>query len=314
MSFFDRFKSGGGDATDELTHKVMPPVTDELAQKMTPPTTDEPAQKVTPVATDALAQDELAQKVEPASTDNLAFKMTRPLTDELAQKIVPPITDELAQKVIPPATDELAQKVTVPITDELALKMTSPVTDELVGASRDGIAFRASMTIHGSKQGTFKGESASARPTKGQLTSQIAIRSFSYEVTSARDPRTGQASGNRQHQPVTVVKELGAASPQLFQALVTNEALTDVVFEFYRMTPAGQEELHFTIIGVKGAVANYKLYTGETKRASSSAANRLVAFMGTSEAAELEEVSFTFQTIQMEHTASATTAVDDWAT
>lgn len=36
-----------------------------------------------------------------------------------------------------------------------------------------------------------------------------------YEVKSPRDLATGQASGKRQHQPVTFVKEWGAATPRL---------------------------------------------------------------------------------------------------
>jgi hypothetical protein len=36
-----------------------------------------------------------------------------------------------------------------------------------------------------------------------------------YQVTSPRDASTGQASGKRMHKPFTIVKEWGAASPQL---------------------------------------------------------------------------------------------------
>lgn len=36
-----------------------------------------------------------------------------------------------------------------------------------------------------------------------------------YRVTSPRDSASGQASGKRQHRPVTFIKEWGAATPQL---------------------------------------------------------------------------------------------------
>ena len=42
-----------------------------------------------------------------------------------------------------------------------------------------------------------------------------AIGDASYRVISPRDPASGQASGKRQHKPVTFIKEWGAASPQL---------------------------------------------------------------------------------------------------
>jgi hypothetical protein len=41
------------------------------------------------------------------------------------------------------------------------------------------------------------------------------LDSAQYTVTSPRDIATGQASGKRMHKPFTIVKEWGAASPQL---------------------------------------------------------------------------------------------------
>jgi len=55
---------------------------------------------------------------------------------------------------------------------------------------------------------------------------------FSYGVESPRDTSIGQASGKRQHQPITITKEWGASSPQIYQALVSNEVLTSVVIQF----------------------------------------------------------------------------------
>ena len=55
---------------------------------------------------------------------------------------------------------------------------------------------------------------------------------FSYGVTAPRDISTGQSSGKRQHNPIKITKEWGAATPQLFQALRSNEVLTSVVIQF----------------------------------------------------------------------------------
>src|SRR5262249_42196450 len=65
MSFFERLKSGGRDAKDELAKGMTPPAADEAAHKVTPPASDELAQKITPVATDELAQERVGQKVAP---------------------------------------------------------------------------------------------------------------------------------------------------------------------------------------------------------------------------------------------------------
>jgi hypothetical protein len=41
------------------------------------------------------------------------------------------------------------------------------------------------------------------------------VQTAQYQVTSPRDPASGQASGKRMHKPITIVKEWGAASPEL---------------------------------------------------------------------------------------------------
>jgi hypothetical protein len=42
-----------------------------------------------------------------------------------------------------------------------------------------------------------------------------ALKQAHYAVTGPRDAASGQASGKRMHKPITVVKEWGAATPQL---------------------------------------------------------------------------------------------------
>ena len=51
----------------------------------------------------------------------------------------------------------------------------------------------------------------------------------SHTITSPRDVATGQASGKRQHQPVRITKEWGAASPVLRIAI--DEPGTQVVLK-----------------------------------------------------------------------------------
>ncbi len=140
------------------------------------------------------------------------------------------------------------------------------------------------VTIEGAKQGQFKGE--------GSRNKIEGLKLF-YEVSSPHDPATGQASGKRQHKAVTITKEWGAATPQLFQALVTNEALKSVLFEFIRTTPQGQDEVYYTVKLTNASVSHLKQYTDES-------------------GAELEDVSFTFQRIEIDHRPGRTSASDDW--
>src|SRR5437764_7519742 len=75
------------------------------------------------------------------------------------------------------------------------------------------------VAAKGQKMGDLKSE----LPEDKKSQHQIAALSLDYKVLSPRDLATGQSSGKRQHSPLTIVKEWGAATPQLFQALVTNE-------------------------------------------------------------------------------------------
>src|SRR5215472_464779 len=99
------------------------------------------------------------------------------------------------------------------------------------------MAFQAHVSIKGKKQGQFKGEGIQDK----RKDKWIPVLSFAQEVVSPRDLATGQASGKRQWKPVKITKEWGAADPQIFAACVTNEVLPEVVFEFTKTNPSGEE-------------------------------------------------------------------------
>ena len=129
------------------------------------------------------------------------------------------------------------------------------------------MAYEAYVIIEGTKQGKFKGES----PREAHK-EKIAILGFNYEITSPRDIASGQASGKRQHKPITFIKEWGASSPQIFQALTTNEVLKKVSMEFFRTTADGMEEVYHTIVLTNATVSNIKYGTnlGGTEGGSTS--------------------------------------------
>jgi type VI secretion system secreted protein Hcp len=150
------------------------------------------------------------------------------------------------------------------------------VAQERLMARGGGGAF--SLTIEGTKQGVFPGGA-------------IPGLKFSYEVKSPRDVASGQASGKRQHTPVVVTKAVGTASPQIFQALTTNEVLKSVVVSL-----PGKEGGGYTIKLSNATVSDVKQYTE----------------LLNGQAVVLEDVSFTFQRIEVEDSATRTMAVDDW--
>jgi type VI secretion system secreted protein Hcp len=158
------------------------------------------------------------------------------------------------------------------------------------------MAYEAYMTIEGVKQGKFKGESI-----RGPHKDKMGVLGFEYEVVSPRDVASGQASGKRQHKPVKIIKEWGAASPQLFQAVTTNEVLKSVLFEFIRTTPEGKEDIHYTIKLTNATVCGHHKFTDKGAKHEETADTH-----------ELEEISFTFQKIELESKWGKTMANDDW--
>jgi type VI secretion system secreted protein Hcp len=163
------------------------------------------------------------------------------------------------------------------------------------------MAYEFYVTVTGTRQGAFKGES----PRKNQEKKAPGI-SYQHEIQSPRDVATGQASGKRQHKPIRFTKEWGASSPQYFLALVTNEVLSDVLFEFYHTTKEGKEEVYYTIKLINATVSNIRWMTGAGESASS--AKTTAAY----DTHELEEISFTYQRIEVEHQQAKTAAIDDW--
>jgi len=164
------------------------------------------------------------------------------------------------------------------------------------------MAYEFYVTIEGKKQGAFKGESP-----REVHKAKIAGLSYQHQIQSPRDAATGQASGKRQHGPISITKEWGPASPQIFQALVTNEVLPTVLFEFIHTTSDGAEETYHTIKLLNATVSSVEYMTG-TGGESASTAKHGSAY----DTHELEKVKFTYQRIEIENVTGKTSAVDDW--
>jgi type VI secretion system secreted protein Hcp len=147
------------------------------------------------------------------------------------------------------------------------------------------------VTIQGAKQGKFKGESL-----RQGLNDRIEALKLSYEAASPRDVASGQAAGRRQHKPLVITKEWGPATPQILQALVTNEVLIFVLIEFFALNPQGQLEMAHSIRLTNAAVASVKQFTEKDQRGIYPQ----------------EEVSFVFQKIEVVNLRGKTAVADDW--
>jgi type VI secretion system secreted protein Hcp len=168
----------------------------------------------------------------------------------------------------------------------------------------DGMAYEFYVTIQGTKQGVFKGESPGVDEREGpagQKDKIAGIRFFS-ETTLPFETASGMASGKRQHKPILLTKKWGAASPQLFQALVTNEVLTNVLFEFLQTDQQGQEFVYHTIKLTNARISGIKSYLDLTDATGDPY-----------DANELEDVSFVYQKLETENKLGKTIAVDTWS-
>jgi type VI secretion system secreted protein Hcp len=151
------------------------------------------------------------------------------------------------------------------------------------------------VTIKGTRQGIFRGSSTSIAHRD-----QIEGMRFLLQAAAPHDAATGQASGKRQYSPVMFTKEWDAASPQLFAALASNEALQSVEFEFVRSNPIGKETVFETVKLTQATISSIRQYIG-VPSAGDPADPR-----------PLEDVSFTFRKIEINNTEGRTGATDDW--
>ena len=149
------------------------------------------------------------------------------------------------------------------------------------------------VALKGKKQGQLQGEGAHAGKH------QFAALALDYQVQSPRDRATGQPAGKRQHSPLAIVKEWGAATPQIFQALVTNEVLESVEIDCYGRSKEGKETLVHKLKLTNASVASIRQSGGAQLRPG--------------DPAELETVAFVFEKIEQTSLPGGVVASDDWS-
>ena len=134
----------------------------------------------------------------------------------------------------------------------LPVVATSQLLSQPLPVFAYGITQLILMSAEGVQQGQFKGEPVAT----GQL-NKIGVTALTIETNSPRDAATGQASGKATRRPIIINKLLGASSLQFYQALLKNEVLKTVSFEFYE-TSSGTPKLSYTIKLTNARVSNFK--------------------------------------------------------
>ena len=157
------------------------------------------------------------------------------------------------------------------------------------------MAYEFYVTVEGAKQGKFQQETL-----REEHAGKLAGLAFRYSIQSPRDAATGMAGGKRLHRPASFVKEWGAATPQFFQALCTNEILKSVLFEFLGVDPNGEKYVFHTIRLTNASVSEIEQYVENPPGNEAH------------DPQPLERISMTFQKIELENKDGKSTAVDDW--
>ncbi len=139
-------------------------------------------------------------------------------------------------------------------------------------------SFELFVTIKGDRQGLFKGESM-----QKNFVNTIPAFNFTFELSTT-------ATGKRQFAPITITKNIGAASPQIIQAIVTNERLM-VLFQFYQLNLRGALVLHHTVKLTNAFITNFKQYFPQQN------------------GPEFEDISFSYQ--KLEYTQDGSTITID---
>lgn len=144
------------------------------------------------------------------------------------------------------------------------------------------------VKITGARQGAFKGDVVRE--------GSPWIRVISVQnVESPRDVATGQASGKRQWKSVVIRKNIDGSSQQLLRSVESKEPLKQVVIQFVRTANTGKEEAYQTITLVDAQISNFKKVAGPGSKRE-----------------EEEEITFTYQKIEITDIKGKKMATDDW--
>jgi len=125
----------------------------------------------------------------------------------------------------------------------------------LLSTTSTAFAETVFMTVKGAKQGDIKG-SATQKGKEGAM----QCTAFQSQLLVPRDAATGQASGRLQIDPIKCVKRIDRASPLLVNALLTNEALTEVTFSFSHASSAGAEAGVYTMSLKNATIAGVRQF------------------------------------------------------
>ena len=162
------------------------------------------------------------------------------------------------------------------------------------------MALNAYLTLRGKRSGEIKG-SVTQKGKEGK----ILVIAASHKLSTPSNPATAAAVGRKIHSPFIITKELDKSSPLLYNALATNEEITEWKLEFWgpqvkAATGAGSEVQKYTVKLTGVRITNINFVMPNVKDPE------LVKYV------EYEEVSFSYSKIEWIWTDGGISAVDNW--
>ena len=162
----------------------------------------------------------------------------------------------------------------------------------------------AYLTIQGSPQGAIT-EGAFSSDSVGNIyqeghENEILVQSFNHRLNVPTDVQSGQPTGQRRHEPLTITKVFDKSSPLLYTALTTGELLTHCRFKFYRTNASGIQEHYFTIELEDAIVTDINAYMHNCQDPACA------------HFTHLEDISFSYRKITWSHETAGTSGGDDW--
>ena len=126
------------------------------------------------------------------------------------------------------------------------------------------------------------------------------VQGFSHEIISPRDAASGLPTGKRQHTPFRVIKLINKSSPLLLQALAKNQQLPSVEIAIWSPTNIGSEEKVITYKLVNAGIASLRPWMPNKNDPQ------------TTNYPPAEELSLTYQSIEVTYHNGGIVATDTW--
>ena len=129
------------------------------------------------------------------------------------------------------------------------------------------------------------------------------VLAYDHKVSVPTNTLTGQVTGTRKHEHLTITKFIDKSSPLIFNELTSPSEL-EVVLRFFRTpdeTSAGEPVEYCNITLQRAKIVSINTISPNILNVENDG---LMPY---------EEVTFTYGLIQTDHVVCGTTAIDDWS-